>query len=311
MYKRILFLALILLSFLSDSDLKAQPADSIYSHFGMIFLDSFVVTASRANFNTEEFIDMVRSDSSFFESFDNIRKLNYKAENKLTFVNKKGKQKASYTSTIQQYSDGDCRTMETLEEEINGNYYKRKRKFRYYTARMFDQVFLTHGRVCESKVIEPKNPRGIDKHYAELKKLMFQPGEKVDVPVVGKKMAIFDGKLAKYYNYSITSDLYNNEIDCYIFTAKVKPEYLEHKEGKTVIKDFQTYFDKSNFNVIARNYHMKYYTPLVDFDVTIDVKLKKHRDLYVPEFVKYTGNWSIPMKAREIGEFTIHFYEYR
>lgn len=305
-----LILPFIMFFSLTGNVLKAQT-DSIYSHFGMIFLDSFVVTASRANFNTEEFIEMVRTDSSFFESFDNIRKLNYKSDNKLAFVNKRGKRKASYTSTIQQYSDGDCRTMETLDEQTTGNYYKRKKKFRYYTARMFDQVFLTHGRICESKIVEPKNPRGIDKHYAELKKLMFQPGEKVDVPVVGKKMAIFDGKLAKYYNYSITSAMYNNEIDCYIFSAKVKPEYLTKKESKTVIKDFQTYFDKSNFNVIARNYQMKYYTPIVDFDVTIDVKLKKHQDLYVPEFVKYTGNWSIPMKSREIGEFSIFFYEYK
>jgi len=277
----------------------------------MIFLDSMVVTASRASFDTEEFIEMVRKDSSFFESFDNIRKLNYKANNQLTFVDKKGKQKAAYTSTVQQYSDGDCRTMETLDEQITGNYYKRKKKFRYYTAQMFDQVFLTHGRICASKVVEPKNPRGIDKHYIELKKLMFQPGEKVDVPIVGKKMALFDGKLAKYYNYSITSDQYNGEIDCYIFTATVKPEYLEKKESKTVIKHFQTYFDKSNFNVIARNYQMQYYTLVVDFDVTIDVKLKKHEDLYVPEFVKYTGNWNIPMKRREIGEFSIFFYAYR
>ncbi len=303
-------LLLISLSAIPEDKLNAQT-DSTFSDFGgMIFLDSFVVTASRSGFNTDDFIEMVQTDKSFYQGFHNIRGLNYKAINNIRFFDKKGKQKASYLSTTQQYSDGDCRTMEVLDEEVSGKFYKRKKKYRYYTAKMYDKIFFTKGRVCESKVKEPKKQKGIEKHIAELKKLIFQPGEKADVPLVGKKTALFSPKLAKYYNYSITSESYNNAIDCYVFTAEVKPKYQKKKEGKTVIKFLQTYFDKNTFEVIARNYQLFYKSSVVDFDVNMNVKLKRHRGLYVPEHIKYKGSWNVPIKKKEIAEFEMFLYDY-
>ena len=304
-------LFILVLSIFCSSNLQAQE-DSTYSEFGgMIFLDSFVVTATRAGFNTDDFIEMVREDESFYQGFQNIRGLNYKATNNIRFYNRKGKQKASYESLSQQYSDGDCRTMDYSEEKITGNFYKRKKKFRYYTAKMYDKIFLTHGQICESKIVESENPKGMEKHIAELKKLIFKPGEKVDVPIVGKKTAIFDPELSKYYNYSITSETYKNDIDCYVFTAEIKPEYQKRKEGKTIIKFLQTYFDKRNFNVIARNYDLYYNSALVDFDVKMEIKLKLlDNDQYVPEFIKFVGDWNIPIMKKEIAEFDIFFFEY-
>jgi len=177
---------------------------------------------------------------------------------------------------------------------------------------MFDQLFFTHGKVCRSQQTTKAPPprKGMGKHISELKKLIFSPGEKADVPIIGKKTEIFSKKMAKYYDYSITSSNYKNLVDCYVFSAVVKPEYQNRKEDKTVIKSLHTYFEKSNFQVIARAYQLKYYGALFDFDIRMKIELKKVGDAYVPEYLEYDGFWNVPMKKREISKFNARFYNY-
>ena len=270
-------------------------------------LDSIVVSATRSGFSVEDFVDMVRKDDSFHDAFHNIRTLSYSSEYDIKMYNRKKREKAAYHSNSQQYSDGDCRTMKNLNEFSSGNFYKRKKDHRYYTSKMYDRIFFTHGKVCESEEEESDNPRGMEKHVAELKKLIFSPGQQADVPMIGKKTAIFDEKMAPLYNMSITSKKYKSSIDCYVFTAIVKPEV---REGKTVIKFLETYFDKTNFQVIARNYHLRYSGTLFDFDVKMDIKLRKLGNKYLPELIEYDGNWDVPAKRRETSKFSIRFFDY-
>ena len=77
-----------------------------------------------------------------------------------------------------------------------------------------------------------------------------------------------------------------------------------------MIKYLETYFDKTNFQVIARNYHLKYSGSLFDFDVKMDIKLKKLGNKYLPELIKYDGNWDVPAKRRETSKFSIRFFDY-
>ncbi len=133
--------------------------------------------------------------------------------------------------------------------------------------------------------------------------MIFQPGRKVEVPLIGKKTAIFDEDMLKYYDFSITSKIYQNKWDCYVFKAAAKPKY---RSGKTVIKYIETYFDKNNFQVVGRNYHLKY-DGLFDFDVKMKIELSKVKEKYVPTFIQYNGQWKIPTKRREVAKFTIHF----
>jgi len=281
--------------------------DSIDFSLYRIDLDSLVVTATRSGFSVEDFVDMVQKDESFHEAFHNIRTLSYSSENEIKMYDKKQREKATYHSITQQNSDGDCRTMETFNELVSGNFYKRKKNIRYYTAKMYDRIFFTHGKICETERKKSSNPKGMEKNIAELKKLIFSPGKKTDVPIIGKKTAIFDKEMLPYYNMSISSKKYQSSIDCYVFTAVVKPEI---KKGKTIIKFLETYFDKTTFQVIARNYHLKYSGSLFDFDVKMDIKLKKLGQKYLPEFIKYDGNWDVPAKKRETSKFTIRFYDY-
>jgi len=303
----------LILFFLILTQIGLSQSDTIeYSTF-RIELDSFVVTASKKGFDVEDFIEMVQTDESFYTAFQNIRSLSYHSDNDLKMFSKKGNVKASYLGTIHQTSDGKCRTMESLNPVIEGKYYKRK-KIRYYTAKMHDRLFFTHGEVCGMDKIEDQNIqmdtkdlKGIDKHINELKKLIFYPGQKADIPFIGKKTAIFEKDMAKYYDFSITSKTYATGIDCYVFTAQVKPD---SKKNKTVVKYIETFFDKSSFQVIARNYHLQHYGAAFDFDVKMDIKLTKIEDKYVPEFIAYDGMWDVPAKKPEISKFTISFYKY-
>ncbi|MEO1628995.1 MAG: hypothetical protein AAFV25_27865, partial [Bacteroidota bacterium] len=188
------------LLFIACSLLAKAQQDSARLDFGdfggIVYLDSLVVSASRTGFQVDDFIQMVRKDESFFNAFHNLRGLSYQSTNDFVFFNKKGKQKAAYHSLIQQRSDGDCRRMKVLEETHSGNFFKSRGRYRYYTAKMFDRIFLTHGKICESQVVIPERPKGIQKHVEELKKLIFQPGEPVDVPLISQKMVIFEPDIA-------------------------------------------------------------------------------------------------------------------
>ena len=307
-------LMLVFLAFKLNVGLGQQDS-SVYGFGdfgGIIHLDSIVVVASKNDFNIADFIELVQSDKSFYKAFSNIRSLSYSADNQITMFGKKQNVLSKYSSKITQYFDGECRTMITNKVSVEGKFYKKKRKYRFYTAKMYDHIFYTHGVVC-TKDQPPdyeSQLKGIDKHVLELKKLIFSPGRKADVPLIGKKTAIFTEQMAKYYNFSINSKTYKNGIECYVFSVNLKPEFIINKKNKTVIKSLETYFEKSNFQVIARNYTLAYAAALFDFDVKMEIELKKIGELYVPEFIKYDGFWDIPTKKPEISIFTTHFYDF-
>jgi hypothetical protein len=296
--------------------LRAQetPPKKEYANIAaIVFLDSFVVTAKRQGFNVEEFIDLVQEDESFYKAFKNLRQISYTAENSMQFYDKKNRNKAEYASQTRQFYQEPCRTMDVISSQNSGNFYKKNGKYRYYTAKMFDQVFYTHGEICESNtsLSSPTPPKGIQKHVSELKKLIFQPGEEVDVPIIGKKTALFTEDMVKYYDYSITSTKYKNQFPAYVFAAKVKPMYSDKKEGKTVIKYLETYFEKETFQVLGRKYQLLYKGALFDFDVNMEIELKKLGNVYLPEYIKYEGEWNIPTKKIEKGWFEIKFSDFK
>ncbi len=308
-----IFLPLLALLFLFRMESLGQEEPDYQHISAIVTLDSFVITATRKGFDVGDFIKLIRTDNSFFQAFHNLRFLTYRFDNDIKMYNKKGVLKASLKSTNHQFAEGNCRTMEILEEDITGNYYKKKNKHRYYTAKLYDHLFFTRNRICESRTatLSTAAKSGMAGHIAELKKLIFRPGEKANVPLIGKKTAIFEENMLPYYDLSIQSKKYNDSIDCYVFTAKVRAEFESKKEGKTVIKFLETYIDKSTFQVIARQYHLFHKTMAYDFDVKMNIKLKNLGNQYVPEFIEYNGRWDIPAKKPEISKFRIRFYDFQ
>jgi len=296
--------------FLTFTQFLSAQTDSLYQYFGgVIYLDSMTVTASRSGFNVADFIDKVETDNSFYQSFKNTRRLSYSTENQIFIKNDKNKVRADYYSKTRQISDGNCREMIVDEEIVKGDFYKKEKDYRYYTAKLFDRVFYTHKKVCEdeNEDADKRALSGMEKHYQELKKLIFSPGQEANVPLIGKKTAIFTEDMRPYYNFSIKSKNYKDGTDCYVFTATARPEF---KEDKTVIKYLETWFRKDNFQITARNYRLKYFSLPFDFEVEMKVKLTKTGGLFVPEQIDYQGFFDVPFKKAEYGEFSVRLYDF-
>lgn len=180
----------IVLIFSISTQVFSQKEEEEVDIAAIVNLDSFVVTATRQGFSVEDFVTMVQEDESFYKAFRQIRFLSYKSNNDIKMFDTKNKVKASYKNLIFQQSDGKCRTMDVLDESIEGNYFKSKNKHKYYTGKLHDRLFLTHGKQCENANVGINTIEGkgkIEKYVAELKKLIFSPGKEADIPLIGKK----------------------------------------------------------------------------------------------------------------------------
>lgn len=287
------------LSFAQDKEVSKDIA-------AIVFLDSFVVTASQQGFVVEDFIDIIQQDESFFQAFHNLRLQAHQAHTSFQFFDRKQRPKASCQNKIYQKVVERCRTMDIQAEQAQGDFFKNvaTRSHNYYTARMHESVFFTEGRICEKRDkpnISEKKLSGIQKHINELKKLVFQPGREVEVPLIGSKTAIFKKNMLPYYQFFIQQDTTTYNKPCYTFTVAAKPNY---RSSKTIIKYLKTWFDKDNFQVMGRDYHLQY-SGVVGFDVKMQVAIQQEGEKYLPEKIEYSGTWKIPFQKRETGNFTV------
>lgn len=269
-----------------------------------------VVTLSevvvKSNLNVPAFIEHVKNDSSFYKAFKNLRLLGHTTLHDIRMLDKNGEISASFIGKTVQHRKDSCRTMETLDEKVTGDYYDLNRDYNYYTAKMYASLFFTVGKICgENNIIGNEelttaNKTGIEKHKEQLKMLFFNPGRKIEgIPFMSAKTELYGDNLADSYDMSLDIDYYNG-YNCYIFTQKVKPG----KESNVVVDEMVTWFNKENMQVVARNYKLKYNAMVYDFDVEMEVKMGEYNGLTVPTLVKYNGNWKVVGKKREHGSFT-------
>lgn len=299
------FIFLVLQSIPSN----AQEDTSFHFISSVVHIDSIFVTA-KSGFDADDFVEMVKKDSSFYQAFRNLRFANYSSTNDIKLYDRKQKQIASYKSISKQKAEGNCRNMTYHNEEVTGNYYKRD-KLRYYTGKLYDRIFFTYGEACETSRYESDRfkKNGDDKtggYIAELKRLIFSPGNRVNVPIIGARTAIFEEHMVPFYDYKIESKSYLDRYECYVFNVTAKPEYLENKNGKTIIKSLETYFDKETFQVIARNYTLAF-VGLFNFDVTMQIEVDKIGDYYLPIWIRYDGFFKVPTQRREDAVFESRF----
>lgn len=272
-------------------------------------IDEVVIT--NKEFKVDDFIRMVRNDTTFYKAFKTMRIVTYGAQNDIKVYDKKGKNlKASLQSETKQiYRDG-CRTMRVLEENVTGDFYDKKGNYNYYTAELFASLFFTKGKICgENNIVkgslngEVKGKDGLEKRKAQLKQLIFNPGAKIGgVPFIGNKSAIFDPEIAKLYDFRISDETKNGEA-CYRFDAVPR----SGNEGDVVIKKLITWFRKSDYSIVSRDYALSYSNMAFDFDVAIHVDLQQIGKNLLPSFISYRGNWHVFTKSRERVNFTASF----
>ncbi len=296
---------------LFNSSTFAQQKDtSITIGTKAITLSEVVVNS---NLNVASFIEKIKSDTSFYKAFKNLRVLNFSAINDIRMNNKKGEANASYFSKTNQTYKNTCRKMITTEEAINGDFFDKNKNYNYYTAELYASLFFTKDSICgETNIIGAKafsteGLKGMEKHKQQLKMLFFNPGQKINgLPFMSNKTAIYEDDMAEYYDMKIDIELYNNT-SCFVFRQKVK----EGSKSKVVVDEMTTWFDDKTFEIKGRNYSLSYSAGVYDFDVQMQVEINKFGNYLVPTLIRYTGNWKAIFKKRERGIFTATLYDFK
>ncbi len=258
------------------------------------------------------FIQRVKSDTTFYKAFRNLRIIGYTAINDIRMLDKNGTIKASLHSTTQQMRKGNCRTMQVLDQKTTGNIFDRQGNFNYYTAQMYAGLFFTKDSVCgENNIVKghefsTSGLSGIEKHKEQLKMLFFDPGKKISgLPFISNKTEIFDPAMADNYDMYIDYRNYNS-VPCYVFTINVK----EGRKSNVVIDEMTTWFNAKTFEIVARNYALSYDAGVYDFNVKMEVQMTKVGSLLVPKVITYNGNWKVIFNKRERGVFTATLFDF-
>lgn len=269
-----------------------------------IQMDEVVISAANDGWDVKGFIERVQNDTTFYKAFKSMRITSYNATNDIRVYNNRGKVEASLYSLTQQKVLNRCRSMEVLSESVSGRFYKRDKEYRYYTAELYDYLFFTKDTICNENDIvrntlsEVEEGR-IGKHKHKLKQLIFNPGSDIEgVPFMGDKAALFQPDVAAMYNFKLASEEYDGE-DCYVFKAIPKAEFRDD----VVYKYLATWFRKSDYSIVARDYSLSYDAIAYDFDVHMKVRTRQVGDKLLPVKIEYDGNWHVFTQKRERVKF--------
>jgi len=271
--------------------------------WGHISLDSFTVTAIHQGLDIEDIIRIMQFDSTLYMAFNNLHFTNYTYQSDVVAYNKKSTVAAKKKERVRQVYEKGCREQTLETSETDGSFTNRKGKEDYYTVELFNKTFYNPRKTCGEKRKTDWNKEirgGKDKaagHVGQIKKVVFNPGTPVDLPVIGKKFALFDESMQKYYDYAIKGVSVNG-FDCYEFTVKVKPEYAKSRKV-VIVRDLSTSFRTSDFQIIKRDYFLYYQGALVKLDLTMDINLQKNGKYFYPQSFDYKGFWKVPMKGLE------------
>ena len=256
--------------FFISSTFAQQKDTTITIGTKAITLSEVVVNS---NLNVASFIEKIKSDTSFYKAFKNLRVLNFSAINDIRMNNKKGEANASYFSKTNQTYKNTCRKMITTEEAIAGDFFDENKNYNYYTAELYASLFFTKDSSCgETNIIGTRaftthGLEGMEKHKQQLKMLFFNPGQKINgLPFMSNKTAIYEDDMAEYYDMKIDIETYNNT-SCFVFKQKVK----EGNKSNVVIDEMTTWFDDQTFEIKGRNYSLSYDAGVYDFDVQMQV----------------------------------------
>ena len=256
--------------------------------------------------NVPAFIERIKNDTSFYKAFRNLHILGFTAINDIRMNDADGKPKATLHSKTKQLRTNNCRTMQTLDEQVTGDIYDENHQFNYYTAQMYASLFFTKDSICgEDNIVtgtefSTKGKSGMEKNKEQLKMLFFNPGRRINgLPFISNKTEIYADDMAYKYDMNIDVAMHN-KTSCYVFTQKVKPE---SKDG-VVIDEMITWFNDQTFEVLARTYTLSYSAAVYDFKVSMEVEMTKYGEYLVPALIRYVGNWKAIFKKRERGVFT-------
>lgn len=279
------------------------------------FIDTISISP-KAGFDEQDFIRMTKNDTSFYRAFKNLKLYPHSSSSQVRIHNKNWEQIAYLKRSARHQSNGKLGWITDVVEKTDGKIYNRKGDHKYFTAEMFDKVFFEKGKFAVGNTIgntayqqkAAQNRTKEEKYYEQLKTFMFSPGTGVDgVPLIGKKLDIFDGKMTQYYDYTLEKTKFRDSISCYKFTVKAKENL---KTDKVVITDLTTFYDRRTMKIIARSYALKQSTVMFSFNIQMFILLGLKYNEYLPLEIKYNGEWDIPFKKPERISFQMNCENY-
>lgn len=305
-------LGLCFLLCLSISSLRAQRRDTVEAEGRMVTLSEVVV---RSGTDVAGFIRRVRTDTTFYKAFRNLRVLDYQSLNDIRMFDRKGGVAASLHSRTRQRAWSGCRVTQTLEQSATGDFFDRKGDYNYFTARLYDGLFFSFDTVCGqyNRVAEARltlaGKSGLEKRKEQMKMLFFDPGGDIPgIPLLGDRARIFEPAQARLYNFDI--DIRDRKgRPCYVFSIRKKAGLGMFDRDRAVFDEMVTWFDYATFEVLQRSYSMRYDAGVYAFDVRMEVEMAKTGPLLYPAVIRYDGAWNVAMKGREKGLFTATVYD--
>lgn len=296
----------VLLAFFTETS-YAQVSDSFKTYQGLI-LDEVMVKAVQQGFDVKDFITKMKQDTTYYKAFKTLRILGFKMYNDIAIYDKRESVKASYNSISEQLRKNKCRSTKFTNEKVRGDFYTRKKAYKYYTARLYAHLFFTEGVHCNDNNIvgQQKSYQGSEKYEEQLRVLIFNPGQRIyGIPGIGENVAIFEEPTFSKYEFRLSRTQHDGS-DCYVFKARPKKKFADDM----VINRLNTYIRVSDFAILARDYALSFKTLFYDFDVEMNVKLRTWEGLLIPYEIKYKGNWHVITKSREIADFTAIFTDF-
>ena len=282
-----------------------------------VTLDSVMITAIRDGFSVEEFIHYVKTDTTFYQGFKNLRYYNHDYHSNLKVLKKSGEvlgslfRSGKYTITNEQLVVHIDSTFD------DGKIFNRKGKYRHYTPEFFDKIFFPKDTITVSKYArsgEKKMEDENEQNEEDAKTIVFSIGSG-DVEAGNsknkKKLAVFDIDMQQYYDYLISQEVFQDSIECYSFTVRMKEGLKDKEQEQVLIRELVSYFDKETFNVMYRKYVMSYRYWLIDLDVSVEVYMDYADSELVPSYVHYNGFWDIPFAKPEHADFKLWNYNFK
>ncbi len=301
--RNILYFLLLIAASSLHGYAHAQRLDtgSIFSQ--PIQMDEVIV---KSGFDVNAFIRRVQTDTTFYKAFRSMHLIEYSAVNSFLVFDRKEQVVASMDSRTKQLRANGCRTTKVLEQKTTGDFFKRNGEYNYYTAELFAYLFLAPSPVCgENDIVagamDARGKGQKEKSKYELKQLIFNPGAKVSgVPFMGDRASIFEAGEAEKYSFKIEQQEYEGQ-SCYVFRIMPKSGY----ERAVIYDELSTWFRKSDYSIVARDYTLSYHTLVYDFDVRMKVRTKEIGGRLYPTSIAYDGNWHVLTKKRERVKFTV------
>lgn len=273
-------------------------------------LGDVVIHGRAESLDLEGFMRQVKEDTSFLHAFLNLRYWPHAVESGLTVRNKGEKERATLYRKGRLLRNGPKAELHVDSASEGGKLRNRSGDMRYLTAELYDNLFWPKGTWSADNGMAAYE-RGrvgkgrFGKYKEELKRFMFNPGQEIaGVPFIGDKLALFEPKMAPFYNFGI-DQVFRNGHPCWMFTAAAKDSINgKRADGDaTVIKRMRTWFDQSTMQVIAREYRIAYNSIVMDFDISIQVDNTVVNGELAPTFIRYDGDWDIPFRKRELVRF--------